>query len=219
MVDARTIALGEIEQQESLLRLPVLLDETQDLLSGQMRIAFDPEAYRVVRVTPAEATSDFLVVSNAVDGELSIAFAGARASAGGGKAILQILLERQGSGSSDELEIEEATLNGGTFRVDIAETAQARARVFALLQNWPNPFNPETTLRYELPEASPVRLEIFDMLGQRVRLLVQEYQDAGRYEVQWDGLDESGREMASGLYVYRLQAGAFSQVRKMTLLR
>jgi hypothetical protein len=85
---------------------------------------------------------------------------------------------------------------------------------FLLAQNYPNPFNPATTLRYELPENSFVTLEVFNALGQRVATLVRSDQKAGRYELTWDA-----GHLASGLYLYRLQAQDFSAVRKMMLVK
>lgn len=88
-------------------------------------------------------------------------------------------------------------------------------RGFALSQNHPNPFNPATRINYDLPEASNVRLTIHNILGQTVKVLVDEYQDAGfRYTI-WDGCDQSGRSVSSGVYFYRLDAGRFREVRKM----
>ena len=91
---------------------------------------------------------------------------------------------------------------------------------YGLQANYPNPFNPKTTIRYQLPEAADVKLEIYSASGQRVRTLVDERRSAGRYAVQWDAFDDDGRPQASGLYFYRLQAGSeFRQIRKMLLLK
>ncbi|HXF99408.1 MAG TPA: FlgD immunoglobulin-like domain containing protein [Bacteroidota bacterium] len=90
---------------------------------------------------------------------------------------------------------------------------------YALYQNYPNPFNPTTTIRYALKRRGDVRLEIFNLLGQRVRTLVHREQNAGVYSVVWDGTDEAAHPMASGVYVARLDAGEFVAVRKMLLLR
>ena len=90
---------------------------------------------------------------------------------------------------------------------------------FALRQNAPNPFNPQTTLTYRLPEASEVRLTIYTPSGQWVKTLVQARQEAGVYRVDWDGTNETGRPAAAGVYLYRLKAGDFLKVRKMVLLR
>jgi len=89
---------------------------------------------------------------------------------------------------------------------------------FALEQNYPNPFNSETTIKYQLPEAGKVTLRIFNVLGQEVRTLVDGVKEAGYYEVHWDGLDNGGRSVSAGIYIYRIQAGEFKQTRKMLFL-
>ena len=90
---------------------------------------------------------------------------------------------------------------------------------FALAPNAPNPFNPQTTLRYTLPQAADVELTVYNAVGQPVRTLVAEHQRAGWYVVEWDATDEQGQRLSSGLYFYRLQAGEFVEVRKMMLLK
>ena len=91
---------------------------------------------------------------------------------------------------------------------------------FALETNYPNPFNPSSSIEYALPVASPVLLSVYDILGQRVRILVTDSNHKAGYHTRtWDGRDDSGRMVGSGLYLYRLKAGDFTQVRKMTLLK
>ena len=90
---------------------------------------------------------------------------------------------------------------------------------FALYQNYPNPFNPTTTIRYDVKQATEVKLVIYNMLGQEVRTLVNNRQDAGYKTVVWDGLNNRGSRVASGIYIYRLQAGDFVQARKMILMK
>ena len=96
---------------------------------------------------------------------------------------------------------------------------ETRPEVFALGNNYPNPFNPATTIKYQLPQATDVRLEIFIVVGQVVRTLVADPQDAGRYTVQWDATNDGGQPLSSGIYFYRLQAGDFQEVNKMLLLK
>lgn len=90
---------------------------------------------------------------------------------------------------------------------------------FALHQNYPNPFNPETVIHYDLPGAAAVVIEVFDLLGRKVRTLVDGTQSAGNHKVVWDGRDDRGRRAASGVYVYNMRAGEFTQNRKLILLR
>ena len=104
---------------------------------------------------------------------------------------------------------------------EAAKTAvQTRPEAFALADNFPNPFNPTTTIRYALPQAADVELTVYNVVGQPVRTLVAEYQSAGRYAVEWDATNDSGHSLSSGMYLYRLQAGGeFLKVKKMLLLK
>ncbi|NIW44733.1 MAG: T9SS type A sorting domain-containing protein [candidate division Zixibacteria bacterium] len=86
--------------------------------------------------------------------------------------------------------------------------------VFFLHQNYPNPFNPTTTIRIDLPHAAKVKLEIFNILGQRVAILLNEHKPAGHHEVKFDG-----REFASGVYFYRIQTTEFTAIKKMLLMQ
>jgi hypothetical protein len=91
---------------------------------------------------------------------------------------------------------------------------------YALYQNFPNPFNLPTTIRFDLPESARVRLAIYNTLGQRVRTLIDADLPArSLHETSWDGRDDGGREVASGVYFYRLDAGRFQKTRRMLLLK
>lgn len=91
--------------------------------------------------------------------------------------------------------------------------------VFRLLQNYPNPFNPITRIRFSIGEASNVTLKVYDVSGRVIRVLVDEQLKADTYEVIWDGRDNRGKTVTSGIYFYRLSAGRFTKTRKMVLLR
>ena len=90
---------------------------------------------------------------------------------------------------------------------------------FALEQNFPNPFNPVTTLRYDLPENSYVNVTVYDMLGRQVRTLVNTTQDAGFRSVIWNATNDYGKPVSAGIYLYQIQAGEFVQTKKMVLLK
>jgi len=94
-------------------------------------------------------------------------------------------------------------------------------KVFSLAQNSPNPFNPATTIAYSVPEGASVQvtLKVFDLRGRLVRSLVNELREPGAYSVFWGGRNEAGRQVASGVYLYRMTAGDFVQTRKMVLLK
>ncbi len=99
---------------------------------------------------------------------------------------------------------------------DVSDVLPSAYRLFA---NVPNPFNPMTTIRYDLPKGEHVRLEVHDVGGRLVRTLVNRRVEAGRHEVVWRGLGADGRRVASGIYFYRLQAASFVTTRRMVLLK
>ena len=90
---------------------------------------------------------------------------------------------------------------------------------YALNGNYPNPFNPTTTISFDLPEAADVRLEVFDMMGRRIATLVNSELSAGSYETVWNARNDAGGQVASGVYLYRLQAGSFVSVSRMVLMK
>ena len=90
---------------------------------------------------------------------------------------------------------------------------------FALHPNFPNPFNPSTMIVYDLPEASDVRLEIYDLMGRNINTVVNQNQPAGRHFIIWNANDYLGNQVSAGVYLYRLQAGNKIFTRKMILMK
>jgi len=116
----------------------------------------------------------------------------------------------------------ESTFRGGPISVltiSSLVSAESIPATFALDQNYPNPFNPETTLRYHLPEEAKVTRTVYNLQGQLIRKLESGNRNAGSYEVVWDSRNDKGRQVASGVYFYRLHAGEFSAVKKLALIR
>lgn len=124
---------------------------------------------------------------------------------------------------------------GGTFFIDDLTLVAVRAKPeptavleqwvdivpesFALSQNFPNPFNSDTMIHFSLPEAGAVELSVYNLAGQQVATLVKGLRQVGNYVINWDGRDDRGRVLATGVYMYRLQVGGTTETRKMTLLR
>lgn len=108
----------------------------------------------------------------------------------------------------------------GEGPVAITDTPDELPRQFALFQNYPNPFNPETHIRYQLPRAGNVKLTVFNILGQPVRTLVnQAGHPAGDFLVKWNGSDDFGNPVSTGVYFYRLELNGFSESRKLLFLK
>ena len=108
-----------------------------------------------------------------------------------------------------------------TGEVEVAEEEDVLPDAFALSKNFPNPFNPTTTIQYAIPAdgAGYVELVIYNINGQKVRTLVDETKDAGFYSVVWDGRNDTGESVSSGLYLYRIVSGSFIKIEKMTFMK
>jgi len=112
-----------------------------------------------------------------------------------------------------------AVSGGGELFCSQTVTVNLPPKPVTLYQNFPNPFNPSTTISFFIPERSPVRLDIFDTGGKRVNTLVHGVKSAGRYNIEWNGTNSHGNEVSSGVYFYRLTAGRKAITRKLILLR
>ena len=168
-----------------------------------------------------------LASARGVPGEVTVllndgngAFAPADSYAIGDDALSLVALDLDSDGDID-------LAAGGQTRITLLINAEPSSvgddgvvpREFALLQNYPNPFNPTTKIEYTLPAPAHVRLDVFNILGQRVITLADEARQPGRHLHVWDGRDRNGRPLPSGLYFYRLEAGALVATRKMLLLK
>ncbi len=137
--------------------------------------------------------------------------------------LAQLRFTRLGDANAVGLDLREAYTASPTLGVRSAvqlHSTALRPETYALHTNYPNPFNPSTSIEYALPEDAPVQLVVYDILGQQVRKLVSHpLQAAGFYRIAWDGLDAHGIGVASGIYFYRLVTPSFTHTRKMTLIK
>lgn len=104
-------------------------------------------------------------------------------------------------------------------RLSSGETDQNKPTQFELRCNYPNPFNPSTNIEYSLPYESKITLKIYNMVGQEVKTLIDKTLPAGVYSVEWDGKDQYGNIVSTGIYFYKIEAEGFSATRKMILLK
>ncbi len=103
--------------------------------------------------------------------------------------------------------------------VGVADVTPTIAREYLLEQNFPNPFNPSTTIKYRLAKSSSVTVTVFNVLGRKVRTLVNTNLNAGEYSIEWDGMDDAGMALSNGVYFYRIETPSFSQTKKMLLIK
>ena len=121
--------------------------------------------------------------------------------------------------SLDGYELDFEFLGGATGIREIEDPEKGVPEDFSLSQNYPNPFNPQTIIRFTLPSDTWVKVEVFNILGQRVKTLVDQHLSAGAKEVSWDGKNSKGVEVGSGIYFYRIATKEFTDVRRMVLLK
>ena len=96
---------------------------------------------------------------------------------------------------------------------------QSIPTAYDLRQNHPNPFNPSTTIEYDLPKNVEVEITIFNLLGSKIRTLVDESMNAGSHRIVWDAKDNAGRTVSTGVYFYRMKAGDFVKVKKLLFMK
>lgn len=190
----------------------------------QMKIAFDSTQVRPVAVAKA-LRSDSLQLAWHVSGqELRVAQAGAQPVSAEG-AWVTVRFERIASGGpTGSIAVTEFLVNEAGIATSAEEAAAEIPTTFGLDQNFPNPFNPSTTVRFQLPAASRVTLKVFDVLGREVATLIQSELAAGFHQSTWDGMDVAGRLASSGMYLLVMQAEPvdgqpFRSVRKMILTK
>jgi hypothetical protein len=137
----------------------------------------------------------------------------------GGSQTIQITFDATGLSNNTYTGEVNITSNGGSITIPIdfivgVDDLIEKPVSFELHQNYPNPFNPSTKINYSLPASSKVSLVVYDILGRKIKTLVNEFQNAGKYNV-----DFNAEHLSSGVYFYRLSAGRFSETRKLLLLR
>ena len=204
----RTLSVSEGIMEEDRVRVRIGLDDMTGVLAGTVRIGYDASRVRTVRAERADVLSDFLFESASGDGTLRFAFAGAEASDGPGdlaEIAFEVLPGMDVADATSSIRVLEARLNEGEVAVPPETRHETAAPVqYALSQNFPNPFNPQTAIHYALARSGAAELAIYDVDGQRIRTLVDGVREIGEHSAVWDGRDNAGQEVASGVYFCRL---------------
>ncbi len=232
-VSLRTVGFSDASRlSKYTLKVPLSIDDMSGVLGADISITYDSSKLKAVGVSPSGMLSSFVFQSNIVDDKVRIAFASAYPVEGGGDmAYIQFEVV---DGLSDELKddllkISGVQLNEGLIPaiIDQSELSldeSSTPETYALSQNFPNPFNPTTTIRFAVrpdDQRTNVELSVYNLSGQRIRTLISGKMESGEFAVTWDGKDEVGKEVASGVYLYRLDVdkNRFTQTRKMVLMR
>lgn len=214
------LGVSSLQIQPSPIILSVAEEMTPTLIAetnlGTRTIAPEAAEWRSTKPKVARVDRNGKITALAPGyAKITVRFNGAKAQA--------LILVRPQLLTSRNAEVDQPSLNEfGSFALHAAESAfavEATPTAYELAQNYPNPFNPETEIHFALPQTEHVVIKIFSLRGEEVRTLVNEERAAGFHAVRWEGKDRNGNPAASGVYLCQLQAGGFSQVRKMSLLR
>ena len=217
-----------------LVAVDVSLANVQALMGYGFALNYEMDKFEFISVAPADedlltSTGGETLFHHVVaDGQVSVAtgmYNGTAVSGGGDivRFVFRVLREFEDNARfeiANGLVFDPSQLQNPAVVAGVLEL-QSTPREFALHQNFPNPFNPDTTIKYDLAESADVTLQIYNVLGQVVRtLVVSEAQNAGRYQIRWNGMDDRGVPVSSGIYFYQISAdGKFSGVRKLMLLK
>lgn len=225
--------VDEVDADNGTLRILVSLAHAKDLKGYGFSVHYDPAKYAFVNVRETEENllkSDtgrqtLFVSANHTPGrvDLGAVKVDGQGVSGDGR-LVELTFKTHRAAAAGDFRVSEGVLiglDGAIDRVTNVDFARLmpQAGEYKLDQNVPNPFNPSTVIGYRIPEAGPVRLVIYNLLGQEVRVLVDGHMEAGSFTATWDGKDEMGRQVSSGIYLYRIQAGGFLASRRMMFLK
>jgi hypothetical protein len=217
---------------KSLRRASIEIEADIPLSGAQIELTFDPERCIPYPPQPNNQNADVNIASLIEEGHMVILLYSLERSAVIGRSGMTFTLPLEmvePSQAQPTLGITDWTLAGasgeevkGHVTLTLERDRCELPRGFELSQNYPNPFNPETQIRFAVPTGEgdqPVLLTVYNLLGQKVRTLVHGYRNAGYYTVPWDGLNNQGQQVASGLYYYVLEVGHFKAMKRMIMLK
>jgi sugar lactone lactonase YvrE len=229
--DAVLSLLPQAGDKADYVTLSVSLSDIQEVLAYNLTLNYDPSALHLMRAETAQpsrlaqsAGLQPVVLQTLLDDGsliLSDVFADPIQYEG---ALLDITFQVSNPDAIGGIEISNVLIADPDGNINALQGARLTdlnpvPSEFALRQNHPNPFNPETQIGYQLPLAGEVSITVYNLLGQEVRQLVNDIKAAGFYRVSWNGQDALGRSVGSGIYFYRIKAGQFSQTKMMILLK
>ncbi|MBU0713116.1 right-handed parallel beta-helix repeat-containing protein [bacterium] len=206
--------------------IPVIIQNASQLMALQAILKYDPSIITVEKIAAADVASTAAWASSISDkGEIRFALASEKPLCSSGTIVeITITVSDNVKGNvHTALQLVQVLANEQdiTSKVASADIAiSGKPMTYELSLNYPNPFNPSTTIAYQLPEdGTLVRLTIYNMLGQIERTLVNTKQNAGSYQTVWDGKNDVGFAVPSGVYIYQLVSGDFVKARKLMLIR
>ena len=230
LVGGGTLFINEtMFQPGELFEVPVMLTNGDNLLSFEIDLSYESEAITLEGVAWSDLIGHFTIEENYEAGSVQIAGLGTEPDGQEGVfATVSLFIASSFTDESFDITINKYRINESDPIEDVVVTFTNSAlgieknttpTVFALHQNYPNPFNPTTQISYDLPETGNVQIMIYDLMGRKIRTLMNSEKNAGFKTLQWNATNDRNEPVSAGLYLYTIQAGEFRKTRKMVLLK
>jgi len=233
--DSEYLATGDLTMSDQgadpgmLVEIPINISNGSNIYGFTGTINYDHNILNYDTLLLSDYLEGYLVAFNELSpGEIKIAASGNNPDGETGVFSTLVFYVTDAFTEETSISITDLTWNEGEMIELAAEMSityglgidgVAIPDVFALHQNYPNPFNPVTRINYDLPEDAMVNIMVYDMMGRRVKTLIKSKQNAGYWNVRWNGTNTHGETVSAGMYIYTIQAGDFRQVKKMVLLK
>ena len=208
------------------IQIPIEINDATGLFAGGVTLKYDATVLRAVGIAAFDILNGaYWKGSTDVTGETRFAFASTQTMKGNGRMlVVEFEVMPNTKGMTSALTLENVNLSNSRSVTKINGEVHVIPSTFALFQNFPNPFNPDTWLPYQLPNDAPVTIRIYNTKGQLIRTLNLGDKQAGVYAAKnqaayWNGRDRLGEKVASGVYYYTLEAGEFRATRKMVIMK
>jgi len=205
--------------------VPIQVENVFEVYGVELSLTYDNSLLNLVKVVPGDLLQGYYLEKNLIPGEIKLALAGTSPIQGSGDLVYLTfqVLPQSPEGLTTQLQVSRFCLNetssrGSIFNINIGAGKVSHPLEFSLFQNNPNPFNPQTEIGFAVPSACRVQIKIYNVAGQLVKAYQGDY-PAGTHSISWDGTNLKGESVGSGIYFYRMEAGSFTQQKKMVLMR
>ncbi len=219
---------NDLLKENQLNQVPIFVDSEQPIRGVQVELSFDPEQINLADPELMNRAMNMQISSNMKNGKINIIVFSPEGAviSPGTEAILNIpIISKTAGMDKNTISIENIIAVGSDFReMTLSDVNNPGLKNeipgdYSLTQNYPNPFNSATDISYSLPQTGTVKLTIYNLLGEEIVTIVNEKQSAGNYTAHWNGADNHGNEVPTGIYIYQLNSMDYVKTRKLTILK